>query len=114
MVTVGRVARWGGRLLAALGDDVRRFRATVGRRQSTEPTLRIYDLSFPHGRRRLHLRTAADGSAVLLVDATAEQFKLVARMKVFEKDCEVLSHPALVGKRLYIRNATTICCVGLQ
>jgi len=70
MVTVGRVARWGGRLLAALGDDVRRFRATVGRRQSTEPTLRVYDLSFPHGRRRLHLRTAADGSAVLLVDAT--------------------------------------------
>ena len=59
------------------------------------------------------LITSAQGE-LLLVDVAAERFKLAARLRVFDKDCEVLSHPALVGKRLYIRNASTICCVALE
>ncbi len=36
---------------------------------SDRRSLRTYQVELPHGRRRFHLRTSADGAAVLLVDA---------------------------------------------
>ena len=59
------------------------------------------------------LITSARGE-LLLVDVAAERFTLAARLQVFDKECEVLSHPALVGNRLYIRNTSTICCLSLE
>ena len=51
---------------------------------------------------------------LLMVDATADRFELVSRLRVFDEETEVLSHPALVGKRLYIRDSTSAVCVDLE
>jgi outer membrane protein assembly factor BamB len=50
---------------------------------------------------------------LLLVDAEAESFKIVSRLRVFLADSEVLSHPAIVGDRLYLRDMSKIVCVDL-
>jgi outer membrane protein assembly factor BamB len=49
-----------------------------------------------------------------LVDAEAEQFKIVSRLRVFPEDSQVLSHPAIVGNRLYIRDMSKLLCVDLS
>jgi len=59
------------------------------------------------------LITSARGE-LLLVGTTGERYELISRLPVFDKNCEVLSHPALGGKRLYIRDASTICCIALE
>jgi hypothetical protein len=51
---------------------------------------------------------------LLLLDSAADQYRLISRLRLFDNDCEVLSHPALVGKRLYIRDTSAVCCVALQ
>lgn len=51
---------------------------------------------------------------LLLIDATADQYRLVSRLTVFADDPGVLSHPALVGKRLYLRGSDEIVCVDLE
>ncbi len=68
MVTAGRAARWTRRLLGALGDDLRSFRAAMRGRRAAGPGLHAYSTSPQGGKRRFHLRVGADGSAVLLVD----------------------------------------------
>jgi outer membrane protein assembly factor BamB len=50
---------------------------------------------------------------LLLVDAAADRYRLVSRQKVFEDDSGVLSHPALVGRRLYLRGSDEIVCLDL-
>jgi outer membrane protein assembly factor BamB len=58
------------------------------------------------------LVVALDGELVLL-DALSDRMHILGRMRVFENDRGVYSHPALVGTRLYIRGSTDIVCVDL-
>jgi hypothetical protein len=51
---------------------------------------------------------------LLLLDARAGQCDVISRLKVFEDDVEVYSHPALVGSRLFIRGGTSVRCVDLN
>jgi hypothetical protein len=51
---------------------------------------------------------------LLLIDATADRFTLVGRLKVLKGDGGLLSHPALVGTRLYLRGSGEIVCVDLD
>jgi outer membrane protein assembly factor BamB len=50
---------------------------------------------------------------LLLVDATADQFRLAARTKIFDEADEIYAHPALVGERLYVRGETSLKCIAL-
>lgn len=50
---------------------------------------------------------------LLLVDATAEEYQLLSRLRPFDENVEVHSHPALVGTRLYLRSATALICLEL-
>jgi outer membrane protein assembly factor BamB len=51
---------------------------------------------------------------LILVNAASEKFEVISRLRIFADDTEVLSHPALVGDRLYIRDAAKIICVDLS
>jgi hypothetical protein len=54
------------------------------------------------------------GGELVLVDACADRFEVVSRLRVFDEgQAEFYSHPAIVGDRLYIRGATSVVCVGL-
>jgi hypothetical protein len=57
------------------------------------------------------------GGELILVDAKADEFRIVSRLKLFGDDssqrAEVLSHPALVGTRLYFRGEKELVCVEL-
>jgi outer membrane protein assembly factor BamB len=51
---------------------------------------------------------------LLLVDAAADEYRVVSRLKLFDDDSGVLAHPALVGHRLYVRSSTAIHCLDLE
>jgi len=51
---------------------------------------------------------------LLLVDATGGEFKILSRHKVLGEDAEVLSHPALVGSRLFLRDTSKVVCLELS
>lgn len=54
------------------------------------------------------------GSAeLMLIDARADEFKIISRQPVLEGESGLLSHPALVGKRLFLRGSREIVCVDL-
>ena len=53
------------------------------------------------------------GGELILLDATANACAIVSRLRVFEDDVEVYSHPALVGTRLYIRGGDSVVCIDL-
>ncbi len=65
------------------------------------------------GDRERILVTGCQGE-VLLISAAGEEYKPISRVRIFGKTSEVLSHPALVGNRLYIRGGAMICCVLLD
>lgn len=58
------------------------------------------------------------GYELLLVDARGDEFRIVSRRHVFEgspaQGGEPLSHPALVGSRLYLRGEKSLVCVDLN
>ncbi|HJQ79693.1 MAG TPA: PQQ-binding-like beta-propeller repeat protein [Lacipirellulaceae bacterium] len=57
------------------------------------------------------------GGELILVDAAADEFRIVSRLKLFGDDsstAEVLAHPALVGTRLYFRGEKELVCVELS
>ncbi len=58
------------------------------------------------------LITSQNGQ-LLLVDAQADSFKLISRLTVFPDESGVYAHPALVGKRLYLRSSTHVVCLEL-
>jgi outer membrane protein assembly factor BamB/ABC-type phosphate/phosphonate transport system substrate-binding protein len=68
--------------------------------------------SFIASRDRV-LVTTSQGE-LLLVSATATQYTLISRQRVCDAGAEVLSHPALVGDRLYVRDGTSVRCVSLS
>lgn len=51
---------------------------------------------------------------LMLIDPLADRLKLLGRQKVFDDDGGLLSHPALVGDRLYLRGSNEIACVSLE
>lgn len=57
------------------------------------------------------------GGEVILIDATADEFRIVSRLGLFSdsqsRGAEVLSHPAMVGTRLYLRGEKELVCVDL-
>ncbi len=65
------------------------------------------------GNRHGVLIVSARGELVL-VRANGEKYELVSRVRIFGEDSEVLSHPALANKRIYIRDGLSICCVELE
>jgi outer membrane protein assembly factor BamB len=58
------------------------------------------------------LVASAEGE-LLLVAEKADGYELISRAKLFDGS-EVLSHPALVGKQLFIRDGVSIRCVLLN
>lgn len=69
-------------------------------------------VSIIGSRGRLLITTV--GGELLLVGTGAKRYELISRLRVFGDQSEVLSHPALVGRRLYIRDGSAICCVALD
>jgi outer membrane protein assembly factor BamB len=57
---------------------------------------------------------ATNHGELLLVDTAADTFKIVSRLRVFPQDSEVISHPAIVGNRIYLRDMAKIVCVDLS
>lgn len=51
---------------------------------------------------------------LLLLDATGDSYKLISRVKAFEDDPGVYSHPAFVGSRMYLRGSEETLCVELD
>jgi hypothetical protein len=50
---------------------------------------------------------------LILLDAKASAHNVLGRLQVFEDEAGLLSHPALVGQKLYIRGSREIVCVDL-
>ena len=59
------------------------------------------------------LLVSTSDADLLLIDARASEYKLLSKMKVLENESGLLSHPALVGTRLYFRGSHEIVCVAL-
>ena len=50
---------------------------------------------------------------LILLEAQADSFAIVSRLRLFDDDVEVYAHPALVGTRLYARGGAHVVCVEL-
>lgn len=59
------------------------------------------------------LVTTVHGELILL-DARADSCRIISRLKIFDEDVEVYSHPALVGSRLFVRGGSSVVCVELS
>jgi hypothetical protein len=57
---------------------------------------------------------ATHNGELILVDAKSDRFKLISRLRIFPEDAELLSHPALVGTRLYLQADNKILCLDLS
>ena len=55
------------------------------------------------------------GGELILVDGTADGFKVISRLSLFKKPANenIFSHCALVGSRLYLRGESQLICVDL-
>lgn len=53
-------------------------------------------------------------SELILLDAKATKFAPLGRVKVFEDEGGLYSHPAFVGTRMYVRGGSSIVCVDLK
>jgi outer membrane protein assembly factor BamB len=62
---------------------------------------------------RDRLLIASCPGELLLVDTAADDYELIGRLSMFGSDCELMSHPALVGTRLYARDGTQLLCLEL-
>jgi ABC-type phosphate/phosphonate transport system substrate-binding protein/outer membrane protein assembly factor BamB len=63
------------------------------------------------------LLTVGLGGELILIDPKADKFTVLSRLTLFEDDqskqTQFLSHPALVGTRLYLRGERELVCVEL-
>jgi outer membrane protein assembly factor BamB/ABC-type phosphate/phosphonate transport system substrate-binding protein len=62
------------------------------------------------GRRVLAATTHGE---LVLVDATGHSYVCLGRLQAFPGRNDVISHPALVGKRIYLRSGNELLCLGL-
>jgi outer membrane protein assembly factor BamB len=53
------------------------------------------------------------GGELILLDGKADTCAIISRLKIFEDDVELYSHPALVGTRLYARGGASVVCMDL-
>jgi outer membrane protein assembly factor BamB/ABC-type phosphate/phosphonate transport system substrate-binding protein len=51
---------------------------------------------------------------LILLDAKADECTIISRLRIFDEDEDVYSHPALVGTRLYARGGSSVVCVDLE
>jgi hypothetical protein len=102
---------------------------TCGRLFGTHPGLRCLDVQKglkPVWEREEalgdHATLIADDERVLvitlageliLLDGKADTCAIISRLRLFDDDVEVYSHPALVGTRLYARGGSSVVCVDL-
>ncbi|MBI5864058.1 MAG: hypothetical protein HZB38_06055 [Planctomycetes bacterium] len=54
-----------------------------------------------------------DRGELVLIDATGDAFRPISRLRLFEGKADVWSHPALVGRRLYVREKREVVCLSL-
>jgi outer membrane protein assembly factor BamB len=54
------------------------------------------------------------GGELILIDGKSDQGAILSRLRLFEEDVEIYSHPALVGTRLYARGGSSVVCVDLS
>lgn len=54
------------------------------------------------------------GGELILLDGKTDECTIISRLRVFDDDVEVYSHPALVGTRLYIRGGSSVVCMDLE
>ena len=59
------------------------------------------------------LAVALSGELFLL-SAEGDKCNVLSRLRLFQDDAEVYSHPALVDNHLYIRGSDSIRCVDLS
>jgi outer membrane protein assembly factor BamB len=57
------------------------------------------------------LLVTSDRGELLLIDISGDSYRLISRLSLVDDDSEVLSHPAFVDHRLYIRDASSIRCI---
>jgi outer membrane protein assembly factor BamB len=50
---------------------------------------------------------------LILLDARAEDCRILSRQRVFGEDVEIYSHPAMAGNRLFLRGRNTLACLEL-
>ncbi len=53
------------------------------------------------------------GGELVLVDARADDYRVLGRARVLDGDRGLYSHPAFVGTRAYVRGADSVVCVDL-
>jgi hypothetical protein len=53
------------------------------------------------------------GGELILLDARANNCAIASRMRIFDEDVEIYSHPALAGTRLFARGGSSVVCVDL-
>ena len=58
-------------------------------------------------------RVLVIGDGELLLLPTSGEKKVLSRLKVFDDKLPVYSHPAIVGRNLYIRGESSIACIRL-
>lgn len=51
---------------------------------------------------------------LILIDPAADEFRVLGRLKLFDGDSGVFSHPAILGDQLYIRSSTHVGRFSLQ
>lgn len=54
------------------------------------------------------------GGELMLLDGRADACVIISRLRVFDDEVEVYSHPALVGTRLYVRGGSSVVCLDLS
>src|SRR5438132_1329002 len=53
------------------------------------------------------------GGELILLDGKSEECAIISRLRIFDGDVEIYSHPAFVGTRLYARGGSSVVCVEL-
>jgi len=53
------------------------------------------------------------GGELILIDGRSDEYAIISRLRIFDGDVEVYSHPALVGTRLYARGGSSVVCLDL-
>ncbi|MEX2025983.1 MAG: hypothetical protein WEH44_01760, partial [Pirellulaceae bacterium] len=60
------------------------------------------------------LLITSQAGELLLIDAQADELKILSRLKLFDDENGVYSHSALVGERLYVRSSSEVVCLPLK
>lgn len=60
------------------------------------------------------LLITSQAGELVLIDAQADELKVLSRLKLFERENGVYSHPALVGDKLYVRSSEELVCLPLR